>query len=126
MFNEGVPIKVNWINNLVDGTGAPLTQHLLPYDTTVHGAGTQFPEVRIVTHLHGGVVEPESDGFPEYWYTADPNAPANGMGGPAGNYVVDTYHNQQPATTLWYHDHGDGHYAAERLCGLGWILSGQR
>ena len=105
---RGVPIKVKWTNDLVDGTGAPLVHHLLPYDSTVHGAGTEFPEVRVVTHLHGGVVEPESDGFPEYWYTADPAAPANGMGGPAGNYIVDTYHNQQPAATLWYHDHGMG------------------
>ena len=104
---RGVPIKVNWINNLVDGMGTPLP-HLLPVDTTLHGAGTQFPEVRTVAHLHGGVVEPESDGFPEYWFTADPNAPANGMGGPAGNSALYTYHNQQPAATLWYHDHGMG------------------
>lgn len=104
---RNVPIKVNWINGLVDGTGTPLP-HLLPVDTTVHGAGPQFPEARIVTHLHGGVVEPESDGFPEYWYSADPNAPANGMGGPAGNSALYTYHNQQPSSTLWYHDHGMG------------------
>ncbi|MCA9229868.1 MAG: multicopper oxidase domain-containing protein [Planctomycetales bacterium] len=102
-----VPIKVNWINDLVDTGGNPLP-HLLPLDTTVHGAGAQFPEVRTVAHLHGGVVEPQSDGFPEHWFSADPNAPANGMGGPAGNSALYTYHNQQPASALWYHDHGMG------------------
>ena len=101
------PIKVNWINDLRDPNGVPLS-HLLPYDTTVHGAGPSFPEVRTVAHLHGGVVEPESDGFPEYWFSADPNAPANGMGGPAGNSALYTYHNDQPSSTLWYHDHGMG------------------
>lgn len=104
---RGEAIKVNWVNNLVDGGGAALP-HLLPVDTTVHGAGTEFPEVRTVAHLHGGVVEPQSDGFPEHWFTADPNALENGMGGPAGNSALYTYHNDQPASTLWYHDHGMG------------------
>ena len=103
---RGRMIKVNWINNLVDGSGTPLP-HLLPVDTTLHGAGGT-PQVRTVVHLHGGAVEPQSDGYPEYWYTANPSAPANGMGGPAGNQVQYTYHNQQPATTLWYHDHAMG------------------
>lgn len=105
--DSGVPIKVDWVNKLIDGTGTPLP-HILPYDDTVHGAWSGFPQSRIVTHLHGGVVEPESDGFPEYWYPGDPNAAANGMGGPAGNSYRDTYNNQQPATTLWYHDHAMG------------------
>ena len=33
------PVKVEWINSLVDGVGAPLP-HLLPLDTSVHGAET--------------------------------------------------------------------------------------
>lgn len=101
------PIKVNWINSLVDGGGVPLP-HLLPYDDTVHGAESTLPQARTVVHLHGGVVEPESDGFPEHWFSADPTAPANGMGGPAGNSALYTYHNGQPSSTLWYHDHGMG------------------
>ena len=104
---RGELVKVDWINNLRDGSGNPLP-HLLPVDTTIHGAQPDVPEVRTVAHLHGAHVEAASDGFPEYWYSADPTAPANGMGGPAGNHVVYTYHNQQPATTLWYHDHGLG------------------
>lgn len=57
------PIMVNWINDLRDPNDVPLS-HLLPYDTTVHGASAMFPEARIVTHLHGGVVEPEKGRFP--------------------------------------------------------------
>jgi spore coat protein A, manganese oxidase len=104
---RGELVKVDWINNLRDGSGGPLP-HLLPVDTTLHGAEPHMPAVRTVGHLHGAHVETASDGFPEYWFTADPNAPANGMGGPAGNHVVYTYYNQQPATTLWYHDHALG------------------
>lgn len=104
---SGRKIKVTWRNELADASGA-LLPHLLPVDTTVHGAGPHLPAVRVVPHLHGGVVEAASDGFPEYWFTADPDAPPNGMGGPAGDSVTYTYHNEQAAATLWYHDHGMG------------------
>jgi spore coat protein A len=101
------PIKVKWVNDLRDSNGIPL-DHFLPYDTTTHGAESSFPQARIVSHLHGGVVEPESDGFPEHWFSADPNAPNNGLGGPSSNSALYTYHNGQPSSTLWYHDHAMG------------------
>jgi spore coat protein A len=110
---RGERIKVRWTNNLVDGAGQPLP-HFLPYDSSLHGAAptgghaghaTEFPESRTVTHLHGGVVDEMSDGYPEHWFSGDPNAPANGMGGPAGNSLVTTYPNDQRAATMWYHDH---------------------
>lgn len=88
-------IKVRWTNNLLDGTGQPLQQHLLPYDTTVHGAGAMFPQARTVTHVHGAVTDEASDGFPEHWVSPDANAPANGLGGPAGNSLTATYTNNQ-------------------------------
>ena len=110
-------IKVNWVNSLIDATGAPLPP-LLPQDTTIHGAGANFPAVRTVTHLHGANVSAASDGYPEYWYTADPNAAANGMGGPAGNQVEYTYPNPQPATTLWYHDHALGNTRTNVYAGM--------
>jgi spore coat protein A len=107
-------IKVRWTNNLVDGEGRPLA-HFLPYDPTLHGAGPpgghgghgggDFPQARTVTHLHGGVTDEASDGYPEHWFTPDPSAPANGLGGPAGNSLVTTYTNPQRAAGLWYHDH---------------------
>ncbi|MEM8681426.1 MAG: multicopper oxidase domain-containing protein, partial [Planctomycetota bacterium] len=101
-------IKVRWTNNLVDGGGSPLQQHLLPYDTTIHGAGPMFPQARAITHVHGAVTDEASDGFPEHWVSADPAAPANGLGGPAGNSLVATYTNNQRAAANWYHDHSMG------------------
>lgn len=105
--DRGETIKVRWTNDLRDNTGAPL-DHLLPYDTTVHGAGPMFPQARVVTHVHGAVTDELSDGFPEYWVSADPSALANGMGGPAGNSFVTTYTNDQRAAANWYHDHAMG------------------
>jgi spore coat protein A len=113
LFNvqAGSTIKVKWTNNLVDALGQPL-EHLLPYDSTLHGAGggshgmgSSVPQARTVTHLHGGITPAGSDGYPEDWFSADPNAAANGLGGPAGNSMVTTYPNVQRSAQLWYHDH---------------------
>jgi spore coat protein A len=51
--------------------------------------------VRTVAHLHGGQVPPESDGYPESWFTP-------------GHSVLYHYPNSQRADTLWYHDHTVG------------------
>ena len=78
--------------------------------------------VPMVTHVHGAHVDPDSDGYPEAWWLpaannipgafatsgtffADPGNPAN-----AGNQGSATfvYRNDQPTTTLWYHDHSLG------------------
>jgi len=94
-------LKVEWINDL------PST-HLLPVDTTLHGAaGT--PEVRTVTHVHGLHAESASDGLPEAWFTKD----TDGDGEPdeTGDFYVKQvydYDNGQPGATLWYHDHALG------------------
>ncbi|HEY9495361.1 MAG TPA: multicopper oxidase, partial [Intrasporangium sp.] len=81
------PVRVKWINGLVDEDGGYLP-HLLPVDPTLHWAnppgGTtgrdsrpQFEStpgpytgpVPIVTHLHGAVgVGDESDGYAEAWF----------------------------------------------------------
>jgi spore coat protein A len=103
-------IQVKWTNNLVDDQGRPL-EHILPYDVTLHGAGHGTPgfvESRVVTHLHGGITPAGSDGYPEDWFTPNANAPANGLGGPAGNSHVTTYPNVQRAAGLLYHDHAMG------------------
>jgi spore coat protein A len=82
----GRPVRVTWINGLVDAEGHYLP-HLLPVDPTLHWANppggpegrdtrptfTRTPgpytgPVPIVTHLHGGHNAEESDGFPEAWY----------------------------------------------------------
>ena len=87
----GVPVRVKWLNELVDSNGNYLP-HLLPVDPTLHWANppggtqgcdtrptfTKTPEsytgpVPIVTHVHGAVgVGEESDGYAEAWYL--PNA----------------------------------------------------
>lgn len=113
---RGVPVNVQWVNNLVDSaTGAPLP-HLFPVDPTLHWAdpnnmgipvppfAPEYPAaqspVPIVTHLHGGEVESASDGNPQAWFT-----PGQVMTGPSFVKSLYTYPNTQPAATLWYHDH---------------------
>lgn len=85
------PVRIKWINELVDSEGRYL-RHLLPVDPTLHWANPQGgpnhrdrrPEfsatlgaytgpVPLVTHVHGaGGVGDESDGYAEAWYL--PNA----------------------------------------------------
>ena len=82
------PVRVKWINELVDADGNYLP-HLLPVDPTLHWAnppggddgprhaadvqrstpGPYTGPVPIVTHVHGAVgVGDESDGYAEAWY----------------------------------------------------------
>ncbi len=84
------PVRVKWINDLVDDKGDYLS-HLLPVDPTLHWAnppgGTAGRDMRpdfqatpgpytgpvpMVTHVHGAVgVGDESDGYAEAWYLPD-------------------------------------------------------
>jgi FtsP/CotA-like multicopper oxidase with cupredoxin domain len=89
------PVRIKWINELVDASGHYLP-HLLPVDQTLHWAnppgGTAGRDMRptfdttpgpytgpvpIVTHLHGAAgVGDESDGYAEAWYLpANANIP---------------------------------------------------
>jgi bilirubin oxidase len=77
------PVRVKWINGLVDDEGHYLP-HLFAVDQTLHWAnppmgpgmtdmeGTdQAPytgPVPIVTHVHGAHTTEDSDGYPEAWY----------------------------------------------------------
>lgn len=82
------PILVEWENALPPN-------HIFKIDPHIHGAMPPAPAVRTVTHLHGSKTTSESDGLPEKWFTP-------------GKSVVYSYPNNQPATTLWYHDHALG------------------
>ena len=90
------PVRIKWINDLLDASGNYLP-HLLPADQTLHWANppggtggrdtrpafTETPgpytgPVPIVTHLHGAAgVGDESDGYAEAWFLpAAKNLPA--------------------------------------------------
>ena len=73
-----------------------------------------FPEVRTMTHLHGGFVAGDDDGNP----FAQPDAFRSGATQPV------TYPNEQPATLLWYHDHYLGDTRMNVVAGLagGYLL----
>lgn len=140
---SGIPVRVRWINSLVDSRGNYLP-HLLPVDQTLHwanpgggaagrdmvGATTQAPytgPVPLVTHVHGAHTSDESDGYTEAWYLPlARNIPASfartgskydyfrlkfllkrGLPWLPGSATYQ-YPNDQPASTLWYHDHTMG------------------
>ncbi len=90
------PIAVTWLNDLP-------SNHRLPIDPTIHGAAPPTPEVRTVVHLHGAKVLPDSDGYPEAWFTNN-----FVLTGPAFRRQTYQYPNDQAAATLWYHDHALG------------------
>jgi FtsP/CotA-like multicopper oxidase with cupredoxin domain len=86
------PVRVNWINDLVDPLTGDYLPHLLPVDQTLHWAnptpdfcldGTSGTDCRgssqdpydgpvpIITHVHGAHTYEEFDGYPEAWYLPD-------------------------------------------------------
>jgi FtsP/CotA-like multicopper oxidase with cupredoxin domain len=87
---HGTPVRVKWLNQLVDAQGNYLP-HLLAVDPTLHWAnppgGTDGRDMRpmfevtpppyagpvpMVTHVHGSEgVGDESDGYAEAWYLPD-------------------------------------------------------
>jgi spore coat protein A len=103
---RGQPVRVTWRNGLPD-------QHPLPIDTQVHGAERDKPAVRTVVHLHGQKALPESDGYPEAWFT-------NGFEqtGPYFKTREYEYPNDQRGATLWYHDHALGITRLNNYMGL--------
>jgi len=76
--------------------------------------------VPLVTHVHGAHVDPHSDGYPEAWWLPVCNQTGglatsgtlfdDATGANPGNlgYADYVYRQDQPATTLWYHDHSLG------------------
>jgi spore coat protein A len=79
------PVRVKWINGLVDATGK-YRPHLFWVDQTVHWANPPGPPdmetskqapytgpVPMVTHVHGAHTTEESDGYPEAWYLPNAN-----------------------------------------------------
>jgi len=95
--------------------------------------------VPMVTHVHGAHVEPDSDGYPEaWWLPAARNIPAgyataggffdDATGTNPGDlgYADYNYRNDDPATTLWFHDHTLGITRSNVYTGLAgfWLIRG--
>ncbi len=95
--------------------------------------------VPIVTHVHGAHVAGHSDGYPEaWWLPAARNIPAgyarsgnlfdDSTGTNPGNlgYADFLYRNDQPATTIWYHDHALGMTRSNVYAGPAgfWLIRG--
>ncbi len=91
-------VKIDWQNRLP-------SKHRLLVDHTLDGAGSDVPEVRTTTHLHGGHVSSESDGYPEDWIIP-------------GQTQTTVYPNRQPGAALWYHDHAMGITRLNGMMGL--------
>ena len=107
------PLRVKWINGLVDGNGNYLP-HLLAVDPTLHWANPPGPRdtrprfkstpgpyrgpVPIVTHVHGAHSTEESDGYPEAWYLPA----ANNI--PAGYFRNGTWYERFKAKfqSIWH------------------------
>src|SRR5258708_4022425 len=78
---SGHPFFMEWENELPD-------RHFLPIAPSLHGAEADKPQVRNVVHVHGAKVPPESDGYPDAWYTP-------------GHSATSFYPNQQDAAMLF-------------------------
>ena len=110
LARRGTPVVVNYVNNL-----AP--NDFLQVFTNGGSSYLQFPpapEVRILTHLHGGFIAGIDDG--------NPYAQANAY--KSGGTQVVTYPNEQDAGLLWYHDHYMGDTRMNVVAGLagGYLL----
>jgi spore coat protein A, manganese oxidase len=105
----GTPVTMRFTNELPKSYPS-----WIPVDVDKAKFGS---EVRVMTHLHGGFVAGESDGNP----VATPDLYAQGE----TQYVL--YPNEsgkQPASLLWFHDHGLGTTRLNVFAGLaaGYIL----
>ena len=136
-----VPVQVTWQNKIT-------TPNMFAVDPTLHWANpNNFPmptqpvtapafppgypdaqsPVPLVTHLHGAEVQSTSDGHPEAWFTEATTAKYGDAYSTNDEYpsvtqtpgeTVFNYPNQQPATTLWYHDHALGITRLNVMSGL--------
>jgi spore coat protein A, manganese oxidase len=97
---RGTPLTIDFTHDL-PGT----YPDWIPVDTRLTPLGD---EVRLMTHLHGGFVDGDSDG--------NPAVTPNGFG--PGETQTVHYLNQTPASLLWFHDHGLGATRLNVFAGL--------
>jgi FtsP/CotA-like multicopper oxidase with cupredoxin domain len=111
------PVRVKWVNGLVDRDGDFLP-HLLPVDPTLHWAnppgglagrdmepvfkrtpGPYRGPVPIVTHVHGSHAFDHSDGYPAAWYL--PRARNIPAGFARRGSFYDHFRHTSPLGHLW-------------------------
>jgi spore coat protein A, manganese oxidase len=99
---SGTPLDISYTSNLPE-----IYPDWIPVDTrlTPPGVGNH---VRMMTHLHGAFVAADSDG--------NPAITPYGFG--RGDTQNVHYPNEQPATLLWFHDHGLGATRLNVVAGL--------
>jgi spore coat protein A len=114
---SGTPLDVSFTNNVPSHypSWIPVDPRLTPFRNP-----DDTPQVRLMTHLHGGFVAADSDGNP----AATPGLFKQGE--------TQTVHYtnqlpQMPASLLWFHDHGLGTTRLNVFAGLaaGYILRDQ-
>jgi bilirubin oxidase len=113
------PVRVRWVNDLVDANGDYLP-HLLPVDQTLHWANppgechhgpsrtdcagmSQAPytgPVPMVVHVHGAETTQESDGYPEAWYLPAARNVLDGAAFTTGTFY-DRFRASSPLGALW-------------------------
>jgi FtsP/CotA-like multicopper oxidase with cupredoxin domain len=106
------PLEVRWENRLGTLT-MPVTSFGRPViDTSLHWVyslpgydnfSVDINGVPIVPHVHGGHTDFQFDGNPEFFFTEDWI-----VRGPQWVEKPYVYKNDQPAGTVWYHDHALG------------------
>ena len=148
--------QVQWRNELVDADGnylphlLPIDQTLHWANPPGGLAGRDqrgfdpdpyLGPVPMVTHVHGAHVGEDSDGYAEAWYLPDAVDTPSGYAktGTFFDYFNSKYNhgwnpgvatfkypNDQPATTLWYHDHTLGMTRANVYAGPAgyWLIRG--
>lgn len=103
---QGADTYVTWENHLP-------SRHILPWDPSLSVAKPKYGGIPTVVHLHGGIVEPASDGNSMAWFTAGFNET-----GPTWKTAKYHYVNVQHPGNLWYHDHALGLTRVNILAGL--------
>ena len=127
------PVRIKWINGLVDREGDFLP-HLLPIDQTLHWAnppggiegrdskGTdQNPyrgPVPIVTHVHGNHTFDFSDGYPEAWYL--PGARNIPAGFAREGSFYDVFAAKSPIGSRWGPGNAVFQYANDQSANTQW------
>ena len=129
---RGIPNQVRWQNKISEpymfcvdptlhwadpnGMGMPMA----PFDPCPPGYSDAQSIAPLVPHLHGGEVESTSDGNPDTWFTFDGKTGPqySSLPGALPGEAIFYYPNEQPATTLWYHDHGLGVTRINVMSGL--------